>query len=274
MTDVFVSYKAEDRRRVQPLVLALQADGYRVWWDEHIGTGDEWRQTIERELDSASCVIVVWSKRSVGPDGHFVRDEASRAQRKHVYVPVLIDAVDPPLGFGERQATSIRGWKGDRTDARYESVLTSVRHLAGAPTGVHSLKPGQDLSVSRHTAMAGGVIAVGGVAALGGWALMKPGRASASDSIAVLPFANLSGDPAQSYFSDGIAEELRSALARLGGLRVVGRTSSEAVRDDDAETAAEKLRVGNILTGSVRQTSSTIRVAAQLVDGRDGVEKW
>ena len=44
--DVFISYKAEDRRRIQPLVQALHADGYSVWWDQHIGTGDEWRQTI------------------------------------------------------------------------------------------------------------------------------------------------------------------------------------------------------------------------------------
>ena len=83
MADVFVSYKAEDRRRVQPLVQALQAEGYAVWWDEHIGTGDEWRETIETQLDSARCVIVIWSKRSVGPEGHFVRDEASRALRRH-----------------------------------------------------------------------------------------------------------------------------------------------------------------------------------------------
>ena len=107
--DVFISYKAEDRRRIQPLVQALQADGYSVWWDQHIGTGDEWRETIERQLDVAKCVIVAWSKHSVGPEGDFVRDEASRAQRRHLYVPILIDEVEPPLGFGERQAMSLRG---------------------------------------------------------------------------------------------------------------------------------------------------------------------
>jgi TolB-like protein len=103
--------------------------------------------------------------------------------------------------------------------------------------------------------------------------LLKPGSANA-DSIAVLPFANLSSDPAQAYFSDGIAEELRSALARLAGLKVVGRTSSEAVRNEDAETAANKLGVDNILTGSVRQSPAVVRVSAQLVDGRNGLERW
>ena len=273
MSDVFISYKAEDRRRVQPLVQALQADGYSVWWDEHIGTGDEWRQTIEHELDGAKCVVVIWSKRSIGPDGHFVRDEASRAQRRHVYVPVRIDAVDPPLGFGESQAASLRGWHGDRSDPHYQAVLSAVRRNAGERGG-SSAPAARRPGVDRRAMIAGGAVAAVAVAGVGAWALLKPGAAEGSNSIAVLPFANLSGDPTQAYFSDGIAEELRNALARLAGLKVVGRTSSEAVRNDDAETAATKLGVATILTGSVRQSPSLIRVSAQLVDGRNGLEKW
>jgi len=79
MVDVFVSYKAEDRLRVGPLVEALQADGLSVWWDAHIDAGDEWRDSIAANLDAAKCVIVAWSKRSAGPDGRFVRDEVGRA---------------------------------------------------------------------------------------------------------------------------------------------------------------------------------------------------
>jgi serine/threonine-protein kinase len=114
---------------------------------------------------------------------------------------------------------------------------------------------------------------VAAVAAVGGWFLLKPGAARAT-SIAVLPFANLSGDPAQSYFSDGIAEELRAALARIPKMKVMARTSSEKVRDDDIQTAATKLDVDNILTGSVRRSPSTIRINAQLVNGSDGLERW
>jgi serine/threonine-protein kinase len=128
--------------------------------------------------------------------------------------------------------------------------------------------------LSRRSVVAGGAVATVAIAGAGGWALLRWRSASAADSIAVLPFANLSGDPAQAYFSDGIAEELRNALARLAGLKVVGRTSSEAVRNDDAETAAKKLGVATILTGSVRQSPSLIRVSAQLVDGASGLEKW
>jgi serine/threonine-protein kinase len=272
MSDVFVSYKAEDRRRVKPLVEALEAEGYSVWWDEQIGGGARWRHAIEAELNTAKCVIVAWSKRSVSEEGTFVQDEATRAQQRHVYVPVLIDKVHLPLGFGETQALPLTGWKDNRSDPRFQAILAAVARLAGASSREQR---GQSAPprLSRRAVVAGGGIAAVAIAGVGGYALFKPGSASAA-GIAVLPFANLSGDPGQNYFSDGIAEELRSALARLAGLQVVGRTSSEAVRNDDAQTAARKLGVANILTGSVRQSPSTIRVGAQLIDGRNGIERW
>jgi serine/threonine-protein kinase len=95
-----------------------------------------------------------------------------------------------------------------------------------------------------------------------------------SATIAILPFTNLSGDPAQAYFSDGLAEDLRDALSRIAGLSVVARTSSEAVRNDDAKTAAAKLGASDILTGSVRRSSAMLRVSVQLIDGKHGLERW
>jgi serine/threonine-protein kinase len=268
MSDVFVSYKAEDRPRVRPLVEALEAQGLSVWWDAHIAGGDEWRETIARHLNDARCVIVVWSKRSVGPEGSFVRDEATRALRRGVYLPVLIDKVDPPLGFGETQALPLNGWRGNRSDPRYVAVAERVKSISGLDLRPAPASPG----VGRRPVLLGGAAAIA-AAGIGGWFLVKPGGAKAN-SIAVLPFANLSGDPAQAYFSDGIAEELRSALSRIAGLKVVARTSSEMVRDSDATAAARKLGVEHIVTGSVRRSPSMIRVSAQLIDGDDGLERW
>ena len=273
MADVFVSYKAEDRKRIRPLVEALQAEGYTVWWDEQIGGGATWRHEIETELNTAKCVIVVWSKRSVGPEGTFVQDEATRAQQRHVYIPVTIDKVHLPLGFGETQALPLAGWHGNRNDSHYQAVLDAVRRNVGAKRRAHS-SPLRPPTMDRRTAIAGGAVAAAAVAGVGGWAFLRSSPASASRSIAVLPFSNLSGDPAQAYFSDGIAEEIRSALTRIAGLQVAGSTSSEAVRNDDAQTAAKKLDVTNILTGSVRQSPSTIRVSAELIDGSTGLDKW
>jgi TolB-like protein/Flp pilus assembly protein TadD len=272
MSDVFVSYKAEDRHRVQPLVSALQADGLDVWWDVQIGGGAAWRDSIERELGAAKCVIVVWSKRSVGPAGSFVRDEASRSMERGTYLPVRIDASRPPLGFGETQMLSLAGWKGNPDDARIRDVVACARSIiAREPRPLAG--PAHSAGLSRRTVI-GLAAGASAVAAGGAWFFLKPGLANAEDSIAVMPFANLSGDPAQAYFSDGMAEELRNSLSRIAQLKVVARNSSEAVRDDDAKTAASKLGVGNILTGSVRRSPTVIRVSAQLVDGKTGLERW
>jgi serine/threonine-protein kinase len=272
-TDVFLSYKAEDRARLAPLVAALEGEGLSVWWDAHIGGGSNWRQDIEEHLDSAKCVIVAWSKRSVGPEGEFVRDEAARAKRNKTFLPIRIDAVQSPLGFGEVQALPLKGWKGDRTDPRYLAIVNAVR---GRVTGEHVPNypvPHAETRISRRAVVAGG-IGIGAVAAAGagGWLLLKPDAANAK-RIAVLPFANLSGDADQAYFADGIAEELRSSLSRMG-LEVIGRASSVAVKDLDSKAAARNLGVAHILTGSVRRSPRLIRVSAQLVSGKDGVERW
>jgi serine/threonine-protein kinase len=273
MSDVFVSYKAEDRRRVKLLVEALEASGFSVWWDEQIGGGAAWRHTIEAELNAAKCALVVWSKRSVGPEGTFVQDEAARAQERGVYLPVAIDEVHLPLGFGETQAFPLTGWRGDPSHAQYCAVVEATRSvIAGKPVQ----KPAPSTSrtgVSRRLVVVGGAAAAA-TAGIASWLLLRPKPLAPSDSIAVLPFANLSGDPRQTVFSDGIAEELRNALARQAGLKVVGRISSEAVRGDDVQTAARRLGVANVLTGSVRQSPSRIRISAELVDGKTGLDRW
>jgi serine/threonine-protein kinase len=274
MADIFISYKAEDRRRVQPLVSALEADGLSVWWDAQIGGAAAWRETIEAELNAAGCVIVVWSAQSVGPQGSFVRDEASRAMERGTYLPVTIDECRQPLGFGETQALPLVGWKGKRSDPRYRNVLSTVRAIIDrTPAQAPSQDPGGPF-LSRRALVASGAVAVVAAAGAGGWAWIRSSRNGADRSIAVLPFENLSGDPSQAYFSDGIAEELRDDLSQIAGLRVVARTSCEAVRNDVATVAAKKLGVSSILTGSVRRSPTQVRISTQLVDGANGLERW
>ena len=271
-TDVFVSYKAEDRARLRPLIAALEKEGFTVWWDTHIGGGAHWREDIQEHLDAAKCVIVVWSKRSVGIEGDFVRDEASRARKRGAYLPVRLDPVEPPLGFGEVQAISLKGWKGDTADPRFLAIAEAIRRRIAGEDIAHVDLGNHGAPISRRTLALGSAAAATVVATTGGWFLLKSGAANAK-RIAVLPFDNLSGDASQAYFSEGIAEELRSALTRIG-LQVIGRASSEAVKDLDSKVAASKLGVANILTGSVRRSPAMVRISAQLVDGKDGVQRW
>jgi TolB-like protein/cytochrome c-type biogenesis protein CcmH/NrfG len=100
--------------------------------------------------------------------------------------------------------------------------------------------------------------------------------AATSASIAVLPLANLSGDPQQEYFADGLAEELLDLLAKVPNLHVAARTSAFSFKgkNDDARTIAEKLNVATLLEGSVRKSGDQIRITTQLIDARDGYHLW
>ena len=134
MNEVFISYKREDQARVALLAEGLRSAGLSVWWDHDISGGEAWLQKISEHLAAAGCVIVVWSENSIGPAGEFVQDEAGRAKARGVLVPVRIDPVDLPLGFGEVQSLDLVGWRGNPGDARFQELIAVVKAvLSGGP---------------------------------------------------------------------------------------------------------------------------------------------
>lgn len=130
MNDVYIAYRREDRSAAERLANALQMSGLSVWWDRELEAGANWRAKIEAELNESSCVIVLWSSHSVGPDGEFVQDEAERAQARGVLLPVLIDKVKPPVGFGAKQTVDLSGWNGDLLDKNYAKVRSAAQTAA------------------------------------------------------------------------------------------------------------------------------------------------
>ncbi len=133
MAIVFVSYESEDCERVRPLVDALIAAGLPVRWEMAIAGGAIWRRAIATELDSAVCVIVVWSTSSLGPDGHIVHEEAARAMRRGVYLLIRIDPVEPPLSFGPRLLLPLEAWRDNRDDPRFVDLIAAARSLPLPP---------------------------------------------------------------------------------------------------------------------------------------------
>jgi len=99
---------------------------------------------------------------------------------------------------------------------------------------------------------------------------------SGGKSIAVLPFVNMSGDPENEYFSDGITEEILNALTKVDGLLVTSRTSSFVFkgRNEDIRLIGEKLNVSHVLEGSVRRAGDKVRITAQLINASDGYHIW
>ena len=125
MTDIFLSYSSEDRDRVIPLVEALQADGYSVWWDRVIRPGPSFDREIEAAIDNAGCMIVLWSGHSV--ESEWVRSEVEEGVRTNLLVPALIDDVLPPLAHRRRQSADLTGWAGERSNNEYQHLLAGIR---------------------------------------------------------------------------------------------------------------------------------------------------
>jgi TolB-like protein/Tfp pilus assembly protein PilF len=101
-------------------------------------------------------------------------------------------------------------------------------------------------------------------------------QADGYDSVGVLPFVNMSDDPSQDYFSEGISEELLNALAKLKDLQVAARTSSFAFKgqNQDIKAIGEQLNVDTVLEGSVRKSGTRLRITAQLIDVSNGSHLW
>jgi len=105
---------------------------------------------------------------------------------------------------------------------------------------------------------------------------LLPVTTSSEKSIAVLPLVNTSGDPANEYFSDGLSEELIAVLAKIPGLKIIGRSSSFLFKgkSDASQTIGEKLGVTNLLEGSVRKQDDRVRIVAELINAADGRALW
>src|SRR5262245_40169802 len=110
MSDIFLSYAREDESQARHLAAALEARGWSVWWDRRIPHGKDFNAYIQQQLDSAGCIVVLWSKASLASP--FVRDEATEGLKDGRLVPALIEVVKQPLGFRQLQAADLSDWHG------------------------------------------------------------------------------------------------------------------------------------------------------------------
>ncbi len=149
MSDIFVSYASDDVGRIMPLVRALEATGWTVFWDRTIPIGGTWRQVIGTEIDSCRCMVAVWSQHSVESD--WVHEEADEGKRRGVLVPVLIDDIRPPIGFRSIQAAKLGGWDGKATSREFDRLLTDLSCILGtAPAKVNKERQQQsELEAAR-----------------------------------------------------------------------------------------------------------------------------
>ena len=279
---VFLSYSRADQAQARMLALALEAAGLRVWWDTLIEGGAAFAKTIEAALAASDAVIVLWSQHSVASD--WVLDEAARGRDLKKLVPLSIDGTEPPLGFRQYHSIAVEHAKGAIAPASLQAVLRAVLPLAGheAPQGTPARSVAQaPVDGSRRVLLIGGgamAVAAAIASAVGwrrGW-FDAPRSANAPRRIAVLPFENLSGDPEQRYFSDGLTSEIRMQLSRNAFMQIAGQTSSEQVGHgrEDGPAIARALGVDYLLGGKVQKAGGRVKVDAELTEGTTGMNRW
>jgi hypothetical protein len=127
VADVFISYAEGDRARAEQLADALTDSGLFVWWDRQTLRGPGFAEKIEQELQTARCVVVLWSRTAIATQ--WVQIEARRPAERGVLLPILIDDVRPPIEFRQIATRSLIGWNGDTAAAEFRRVLRDVTNL-------------------------------------------------------------------------------------------------------------------------------------------------
>jgi len=298
---VFLSYASQDAVAAQRICDALRAAGIEVWFDKsHLRGGDAWDTSIRKQIKTCALFLPVISHTTHDRvEGYFRLEWKLGVDRSHLIsadqaflLPVVIDDTRDddervPERFREVQWTRLPG--GETPPAFVERIqrllwgeMALVRENArsigsAAPSTVPA--PGGFLR-RRRTGVLYGIIAAVVLLALGYLGIDRFNRpklsAPSSISIAVLPLANESGEANQQYFSDGISEDLITALGQFPGLKVIGRSSAFQFRDskEDSHSIGAKLGVAHLLEGSVRKAGDMIRVSAELIDTADGSMQW
>jgi formylglycine-generating enzyme required for sulfatase activity len=134
MSDIFVCYSRKDSAIANRVRQHLEAEGWSVFLDVRTRIGQRYDQVIERELEAARAVVVLWS--TAARESHDVKDEAKTGRDRGILFPALIERVKPPLGFGHLQTADLVGWAGDGEHAQWQQLVDSLRvHLDAGSDG-------------------------------------------------------------------------------------------------------------------------------------------
>jgi adenylate cyclase len=243
MSEVFISYARSTEVQARQIGEALRALGHSVWRDDELPAHRAYADVIEERLSSAQAVVVVWSAEAV--KSQWVRSEAERARSEDKLVQLTVDGSKLPMPFDQTQCADMNGWAGDVGHPGWRKVADSVAALInGGAAAVPSSSPA---------------------------ARLRPKL-----SICVLPFANMSGDAEQEYFSDGISEDIITDLSKVSALSVVSRNTAFTFKGKSIKVTdvARELNVSHVLEGSVRKAANRVRITAQLIDATQDDHIW
>jgi adenylate cyclase len=250
---IFLSYSREDQAAARRFAEGFGREGFSVWWDQTLRSGEAYDEVTEKALREATTVVVLWSKTSVA--SRWVRAEATLADRNKSLVPVMIEDCERPIMFELTQSADLQKWDGSPGASAWRALVEDVRRRIELRTVVAAPHLMNASPVAPRPASPG-----------------APSR----PSILILPFVNMSGDPEQEYFSDGVTEDIITDLGRVSALSVVSRNAAFALKGKTIAAAqiGREQHVSHILEGSVRKSGSRIRITAQLVEATTDAQVW
>jgi TolB-like protein len=313
---VFISYASQDAEAAGHICEALRTAGIEVWFDQsELRGGDAWDQSIREQIQECALFVPIISANAhARTEGYFRFEWKLAVDRSHrmapdqaFLLPVVIDETQRadkriPDRFRELQWTRLpEGNVSPVFVDRVQRLLSEER--SRVPATAFPLVAGQASSAApraRQTALSSwrsklALLVTLGVALIivGNYVFERLSRihpepetvaaaaqvsapTTPQNSIAVLPFEDLSDQRSQAYLAEGMASELAGVLGRIPGLHVIGTTSSFQFKDKstDIRSAADQLGASYLVQGSVRRSGDRMRVAAQLLEGRSGEQRW
>lgn len=295
--NIFISYASQDAALANAVVGVLERAGLECWIaPRNVVPGALYAGEIVRAINESSLFVLVLSAHSV-TSTHVGKELERASSKRRRIIALRTDATELPDAFeyflSESQWIEVGSGGIDPAAAKLAEAVR--RHLgdgSGSPSGGGATLAHTSSSEARKRPPRGvlwGVTAVlfVGLAAAAAWKLhlgtaitaatpTSETSSSPRTSVAVMPFANLTGDASKEYLGDGMGEELIDALAKVPGLKIPSRTSSFAYkgRHVDLKQIASDLHVGTILEGSVRSAGETIRISAELIDAQTDTHLW
>jgi adenylate cyclase len=240
VSDIFISYARSTAGQALAVRDGLRAAGYSVWWDDELPPHRPYEEVIAESLAAAKVVVVIWSADAAA--SQWVRSEANRGRADQKLIQISFDHARLPMPFDQIQCADLAGWLGAEDAPAWRKVLASVSEL------IVPVSASADATAPQRRRL----------------------------SICVLPFANMSGDPEQEYFSDGISEDIITDLSKVAALSVTARNTAFTFKSKaiDVPAVARHLGVSHVLEGSVRKSGGRVRITAQLIDGAAGDHLW
>ncbi|MEA3060006.1 MAG: hypothetical protein QOE50_1418, partial [Sphingomonadales bacterium] len=266
---VFISYARDDQAVARRVAKGLQAARFDVWWDADLPAHRTYSEVIERNLEEAKAVVVLWS--TAAAKSQWVRAEADFARNAGKLVQAQVDESLPPMPFNQIQCADLKGWRGGASHPGWAKLQESVAALASGeerpPTAPIEVRPWERFRPYRWwiAAALALVIAAGVI-----WFTLGPAGEERKPVLAVLPFTSL--DARDETLVSGIWEDTRTAIGRNPQLIVLGPNTAQELAKK-GEGAARKA-ADYVLQASVRTAGDRVRVSTALVRTKDGSQLW